>query len=356
MGVTFKRTMTMSTPDHSSGNTVSKLRNVFSKIRTGCGCISSAIVIATTALAIYGYFLDDEEEQANAVAPQEQTPAAPPAPADTIPEPDPFQELDELIGLKSVKEEVRTLVNFVQLQQQRQAQGLKTPKMSYHLVFTGNPGTGKTTVARLVARIYKNLGIIKSGHLVETDRSGLVAEYVGQTAVKTNAIIDSALHGVLFIDEAYTLTPENTSSDYGSEAIATLLKRMEDDRDKLVVIVAGYQNEMKRFIDSNPGLQSRFNRYIDFPDYTAVELYDIFQMYAKKSQYVLTPEAETFLKQQLKRAVANKSRNFANGRYARNLFEKAVQHQANRLSGQTNLSAEQLSALLPDDLRKATAQ
>ena len=167
---------------------------------------------------------------------------------------DPYEELDELIGLKQVKEEVHSLANFVKLQKQREKQGLKTPKMSYHLVFTGSPGTGKTTVARIVARI---------GHTVETDRSGLVANYVGQTATKTNAIVDSALNGVLFIDEAYALVPQNPSQDYGQEAISTLLKRMEDDRDKLVVIIAGYTNEMQRFIDSNPGLQSRFNRYIN---------------------------------------------------------------------------------------------
>ena len=176
---------------------------------------------------------------------------------------DPYKELDELIGLESVKEEVHTIANFAKIQQQRKAQGLKVPKMSFHLVFTGSPGTGKTTVARIVARIYKDLGILKSGHTVETDRSGLVAEYVGQTATKTNAVIDSALNGVLFIDEAYALVPENAGSDYGQEAISTLLKRMEDDRDKLVVIIAGYPDEMQRFIDSNPGLQSRFTRYIN---------------------------------------------------------------------------------------------
>ncbi|MBQ9575358.1 MAG: AAA family ATPase [Muribaculaceae bacterium] len=173
---------------------------------------------------------------------------------------DPYKELDELIGLQSVKEEVHTLANFAKIQQQRKAQGLKVPKMSFHLVFTGSPGTGKTTVARIVARIYKDLGILKSGHTVETDRSGLVAEYVGQTAVKTNAVIDSALNGVLFIDEAYALVPVNAGSDYGQEAISTLLKRMEDDRDKLVVIIAGYPFVMKRFIDSYPGIQSRFTR------------------------------------------------------------------------------------------------
>ena len=163
---------------------------------------------------------------------------------------DPYEELNSLIGLESVKEEVTSLANFVRVQKQRQANGLKTASISYHCVFTGNPGTGKTTVARILARIYKDLGIVKKGHLVETDRSGLIAEYVGQTAVKTNAVVDSALNGVLFIDEAYALL--DGKGGYGDEAIATLLKRMEDNRDSLVVIVAGYTDEMQRFVDSNP--------------------------------------------------------------------------------------------------------
>ena len=264
---------------------------------------------------------------------------------------DPYKELDELIGLQQVKDEVRTLANFVKLQKQREAQGLKTPKMSYHLVFNGSPGTGKTTVARIVARIYKDLGVLKKGHTVETDRSGLVANYVGQTATKTNAIVDSALNGVLFIDEAYALVPENSSQDYGLEAISTLLKRMEDDRDKLVVIIAGYTNEMKRFIDANPGLQSRFNRYINFPDYSAAELVDIFKMYMKKNQYTLAPDAEEYLKERFEYAVAHKDRNFGNARFARNVFEKTIQQQANRLSGQANLTKTQLTELTVDDLK-----
>ena len=268
---------------------------------------------------------------------------------------DPYQELDELIGLDAVKEEVHSLANFVKLQQQRQEKGLKTPKMSYHLVFTGSPGTGKTTVARIVARIYKDLGILKSGHTVETDRSGLVAEYVGQTAVKTNAIVDSALNGVLFIDEAYALVPEQAGSDYGQEAISTLLKRMEDDRDRLVVIIAGYTNEMQRFIDSNPGLQSRFNRYINFPDYSAAELVDIYKMYIKKSQYTLTDDGEQLLRERLEYAVAHKDRNFGNARYVRNVFEKSIQAQANRLAGRRNLSETQLSMLEASDLKEAFA-
>jgi SpoVK/Ycf46/Vps4 family AAA+-type ATPase len=224
--------------------------------------------------------------------------------------------------------------------------------MSYHLVFTGSPGTGKTTVARIVARIYKDLGVLKSGHTVETDRSGLVAEYMGQTAMKTNAIIDSALNGVLFIDEAYALVPEEGSGrDYGQEAISTLLKRMEDDRDKLVVIIAGYTNEMKRFIDSNPGLQSRFNRYIDFRDYTGAELFEIYCMYANKNQYKLTPEAAEYLKKFFNYAVAHKDRNFGNARYARNIFEKSIQLQANRLSTVSNATKEQLTLLTIDDVK-----
>jgi len=266
---------------------------------------------------------------------------------------DPYQELEDLIGLENVKQEVKSLANFVRLQKQRQEKGLKTPKLSYHLVFTGSPGTGKTTVARIVARIYKDLGILKKGHTVETDRSGLVANYVGQTATKTNAIVDSALNGVLFIDEAYALVPENASQDYGQEAISTLLKRMEDDRDKLVVIIAGYTNEMKRFIDSNPGLQSRFNRYINFPDYTAGELVDIFKMYMKKNQYTIAEDAEEMLREKLNYAVDHKDRNFGNARFVRNVFEKSIQNQANRLSGKTGLSERQLTEITVDDLEKA---
>ncbi|MBQ8657387.1 MAG: AAA family ATPase [Prevotella sp.] len=265
---------------------------------------------------------------------------------------DPYEELDELIGLKGVKKEVRQLADFVKLQKQRKEKGLKTPKMSYHLVFTGSPGTGKTTVARIVARIYKDLGILKRGHLVETDRSGLVAEYVGQTATKTNQIVDSALNGVLFIDEAYALVPVGGGgNDYGQEAISTLLKRMEDDRDRLVVIIAGYTNEMQRFIDSNPGLQSRFNRYINFPDYTPRELYDIFQMYLRKNQYVLSAEAAAYVQQRLDYVVAHKDRNFGNARYVRNMFEKVIQQQATRLADTPNANREQLMELTLDDVR-----
>ena len=267
-------------------------------------------------------------------------------------ETDPYQELDELIGLQSVKDEVRSLANYVKVQKMREEKGLKNPKLSYHLVFTGSPGTGKTTVARIVARIYKDLGIIKKGHLVETDRSGLIGQYVGQTAPRVNEVCDSALDGVLFIDEAYALT-QGGQQDYGDEAVATLLKRMEDDRDRLVVIVAGYTDEMKGFIDTNPGLQSRFNRYINFPDYDAAELYDIFLMYLRKNQYTVSTEAAQYLKKQLQYVVEHKDRNFGNARYVRNLFEKAIQCQANRLSHSSSASAEDLTQLKLEDVKKA---
>jgi SpoVK/Ycf46/Vps4 family AAA+-type ATPase len=258
-------------------------------------------------------------------------------------------ELNELTGLQSVKEEITTFVNFLNIQQQRQEKGLKSSQLSYHCVFTGNPGTGKTTVARIVADIYKNLGILTKGHLVETDRSGLVAEYVGQTAAKTNQIIDSALDGVLFIDEAYSLISKS-ENDYGKEAIATLLKRMEDNRDRLVVILAGYSAEMRAFIDSNPGLQSRFNRYIEFPDYSAEELYQIFEKNAKKSDYTISKDAEIPLKKYLAHKVANKDQNFGNARFVRNLFEKTIERQANRLSKEVGLTGENLSAICSIDI------
>ena len=226
---------------------------------------------------------------------------------------------------------------------------MKTPDISYHCVFTGNPGTGKTTVARIIASIYKDLGILKKGHLVETDRSGLVAEYVGQTAIKTNKIVDSALDGALFIDEAYSLV-QGAKEDFGQEAISTLLKRMEDDRNRLVVILAGYGTEMQTFIDSNPGLQSRFNRYIHFPDYTANELEQIFLLNAKNNQYTLDDEALMKLEDSMSSVVEHKDKNFGNARFVRNLFEKSIQNQAMRLSSQPNITEEILSKITAEDL------
>ena len=259
-------------------------------------------------------------------------------------------ELHSLIGLSSVKAEVERLTNFIKIMKVREKQGLPVSEISYHCVFTGNPGTGKTTVARILANIYSELGVIKKGHLVETDRSGLVAEYVGQTAVKTNKIIDSALDGVLFIDEAYSLV-NGGNNDYGTEAISTLLKRMEDDRKRLVVILAGYGNEMQTFIDSNPGLQSRFNRYIDFSDYDADELLEIYKRNLKKHKYTLSAEAEAFISAYLANAVANKDKNFGNARFVRNLFEKTLENQAMRLASIGHLTSEMLCEISIEDVK-----
>lgn len=264
-------------------------------------------------------------------------------------EEDPIAKLNMLIGLGSVKNEITSLSNLVYIQGLRAKRGMKTTSISYHCVFTGNPGTGKTTVARIVAQIYKNLGILKKGHLVETDRSGLVADYVGQTATKTNAIIDSALDGVLFIDEAYSLV-QGGNNDYGKEAISTLLKRMEDDRSKLIVILAGYTKEMEEFINSNSGLQSRFSRYIEFPDYTEEELLQIFYHNLKENDCMLAPNAEDKIKEYIHISVVNKTKNFGNARFIRNLFEQILTQQANRVALLNHVSVDILSRIELEDV------
>jgi Holliday junction resolvasome RuvABC ATP-dependent DNA helicase subunit len=260
-----------------------------------------------------------------------------------------LEELNDLIGLGEVKAEVEKFAKFIKVARMRQEEGLKVAPISYHMVFTGNPGTGKTTVARIMAKIYRALGVVENGHLVETDRGGLIAQYVGQTAIKTGKVIDFALDGVLFIDEAYAIT-EGGEQGYGGECIATLLKRMEDDRDRLVVIVAGYPEEMKRFIDSNPGLESRFTRYIHFPDYTAEELAAIFRQQAKKNQYVLSEDVERWLDPAMALWTKDRDRKFGNGRYVRNLFEKTVERQAMRVSEMENPTKEDLMTLTMKDV------
>ena len=261
----------------------------------------------------------------------------------------PAQILDELIGLEAIKKEVNTLSNFIKIQQARAAKGLKTSPVSYHCVFTGNPGTGKTTVARILSRIYKDLGVVKKGQLIETDRAGLVGQYIGETAIKTNKIIDKALDGVLFIDEAYSLIGGG-ERDYGKEAIATLLKRMEDDRDRLIVILAGYTENMKDFVTANPGIQSRFNRYLEFPDYSAEELLQIFEANMKTYEYQYGEGVKEALQQYFSDELARKDANFGNGRLVRNVFEKTLERQANRLAPEVNLTTEKLSRIELEDL------
>ena len=265
------------------------------------------------------------------------------------PEKSGMEELNELIGLKTVKHDVEELVGLAKVRKMREEKGMKAVPVSLHLVFSGNPGTGKTTVARILAKLYKEIGILSTGQLVETDRSGLVAGYVGQTAIKTQKKIQEAMGGVLFIDEAYTLNQEG--ENFGQEAIDTILKAMEDHRDKFVVIVAGYTDLMKAFIESNPGLKSRFNKFFYFPDYTVDELQQIFMMQCKKYQYKLTEEAEAAVKEEIIRLEAAKGENFANAREVRNLFEKIITNQAARVSELENVDEEMLTTLTIDDLK-----
>lgn len=262
-----------------------------------------------------------------------------------------LEELDSLIGLTEVKKEVRTLINFIKIQKEREKSGLKSTQVSYHCVFTGPPGTGKTTVARIVANIFKQLGIVKQGHLVETDRSGLIAEYSGQTAVKVNKVVTTALNGILFIDEAYSLVGEN-KDDFGNEAVATLIKRIEDDRDKLVVILAGYTDKIKKFIETNPGFKSRFNRYVEFSDYPPEDLYEIFILNCNKLEYNLVDKAKIELKKILKKVYSERDLTFGNARFVRNLFEKTLEMQANRIAHLDRFEKETLTTILSEDIPK----
>ena len=265
-------------------------------------------------------------------------------------ESDPFKALEELVGIAEVKEQIRSLSNLIKVQQMRKKQGMQTVQVSLHSVFTGAPGTGKTTVARLYAGILKELGILKKGHLVEVDRTELVAGYLGQTAMKTEGIINKAMDGVLFIDEAYSLAPQNSEDSYGEEAINVLLKRMEDDRDRFVVIVAGYGEEMHEFIDSNPGLSSRFARYIEFPNYSDADLLEIFKRICAKNDYCLGDGMDDVLRQHFALVLSSADRKFGNARYARNLFEKLLEIQSNRVAAMKNPNSTDISTLQKEDL------
>jgi len=257
-------------------------------------------------------------------------------------------ELEKLIGLASVKKEVAVMEHLLKINQMRKEQGLPTGEVSKHMVFTGNPGTGKTTVARIVAQIYKENGVLSKGQLVETDRGGLVEGYIGQTAPKTTKKVKEALGGVLFIDEAYALTPEDDARDFGQEAVNTLLKLMEDHKEDLVVIVAGYSEEMKRFIDSNPGLKSRFTTYIDFPDYTSEEMQQIFELTAQKNQYVIMEGAKEALMKLWE--ASHKYANAGNGRAVRNVYEKVQRLQATRIFEAGLTTREALVTIMAEDI------
>ncbi len=259
-------------------------------------------------------------------------------------------ELDSYVGMDAIKAEVRSLINMVQVYKLRREHDLPTTDMSLHMVFSGNPGTGKTTVARIMARIYHSLDILSKGQLVEVDRSGLVAGYVGQTALKTQKVIEKAMGGVLFIDEAYALNGKS-ENDFGQEAIDTILKAMEDHRDDLVVIVAGYTELMDRFIHSNPGLESRFNRFLEFEDYTTEQMVAIFKMQCKKGCYVLAQGTEELVRDFIAEESAGDS--FGNARGVRNLFEHILVAQNNRLAKLEKVTRDDLMQIMPDDVLHA---
>ena len=265
--------------------------------------------------------------------------------------------LENMIGLKSVKKDLTSVINAQKIDQMRRQRNLKVNNQrSLHMVFTGNPGTGKTTVARLLAQIYRELGVSRTGKFVETDRSKLVGQYIGHTAKIVQDTVQDALGGVLFIDEAYTLIPEDSARDFGPEAIDTLLKEMEDHRDDLIVIVAGYTKEMERFIHANPGLKSRFNKFIEFPDYTGDEMYEIFQLFCKQQQCCLADDTKPYLRDFFQRLYQNRGDNFSNGRMVRNLFEKAERAMSDRLAQNANLSYmtnEELQTILLEDIKAA---
>jgi stage V sporulation protein K len=261
-----------------------------------------------------------------------------------------LEELNGLVGLENVKKDINELINLLEIQKKRSAEGLKNIEIALHTVFLGPPGTGKTSVARLLSRIFKHLGFLSIGQMYETDREGMVAGFVGQTATKVDKAVSESKGGVLFIDEAYALTANSFGNDYGSEAVNTMLKRMEDHRDDLAVVVAGYTEPMKLFIESNPGLRSRFNRYFEFDHFKPAELFTIFESFCKKSDFILTEDAIEKLKDTFDLLYAKKDEGFGNARVVRNLFEKCVQNQANRVVKIKVITSDVLRALSEEDI------
>ena len=278
----------------------------------------------------------------------EPAPASEPDVTETIEQV--MDKINSLVGMQNIKDEIRSFINYINIMKERQKMELPATPLSLHAVFYGPPGTGKTTIARLLGRVYKVLGLLTSGHLVETDRSGLVAGYVGQTAIKTDELVNKAKGGILFIDEAYTLIPENSTNDFGKEAVDTILKRMEDMRENFAVIAAGYTDEMERFIKSNPGLKSRFSRYYYFDHYSPDELVRIFRIFSDNVEFKLSEDASAKLKNLITHFYALREKSFGNARFVRNVFDKTVQNQADRLASFTPLTSELLCAIEKEDI------
>lgn len=259
-------------------------------------------------------------------------------------------EINQLVGLNNVKTKVNDLIIYQKVQQLRKLQGLSVSKNTLHLAFTGNPGTGKTTVARIVGRIYKQIGLLSKGHFIEVSRTDLIAGYQGQTAHKVKEVIERSKGGVLFIDEAYSITENEHSDSYGRECLTELTKALEDYRDDLVVIVAGYTEPMQKFFESNPGLKSRFNTFIEFEDYNASELFEILLCMCKKNDYDLTSEAQDKLKHYFDDSLKKNNGQFANGRFVRNVFDDLVMNQARRVFNIDKPNAQTLKEILLSDI------
>lgn len=355
-----------SIPDHTARitprNVDSYLRRVEPKIpgnrpRPQLDHVSANPVAEPVSVTINLNVSEDKAEGIQNLLQNSDEEAREEMPAATVPEKAPSEqsleellaELDSLVGLDTVKKDVRSLMNFLRIARARKARGMKVPTISYHLVFTGNPGTGKTTVARMVAQLYYHMGLLQQGQLIEADRSSLVAGYLGQTAIKTQKVIQKALGGVLFIDEAYSLAGENDDS-YGREAIETILKAMEDHRDELVVIVAGYDELMHKFINSNPGLASRFNKYFHFPDYIGEELLSIFRRFCATNGYAIEADTEETLRVYFDDLYENREEHFGNARTVRNLFEKAIHNQADRLAQLGQFTDRELELIVKEDI------
>lgn len=333
-----------------SGSTDQRASSVFLNGIDTLGGFAVKGIIGVARLA--GEVLDDIAKPAQQNSSPQQTSESNKGEADQQALSVLLSEMNSLVGLDNVKTEVTKHINLLRVQQMRREKGLAVPEQSLHMVFSGNPGTGKTSIARLIAKIYKQMGVLSKGQFVETDRAGLVAEYVGQTAPKVQAVVKKALGGVLFIDEAYTLSGNGRSGDqFGQEAIDTLLKLMEDHRKDLIVIVAGYTEPMERFIGSNPGLQSRFNKYLHFEDYSPEDLTRIFVRLAKQHDYSLTAPAQAKVMSIFIQAHQNRTRTFGNARLARNLFEKAISDHAMRIGSLANVSESDLVTLAAEDIQ-----